>query len=239
MAIDAFDLAEELQTPVFVMLDLDLGMNYWMSEPFPYPRKPYQRGKVLTAGELEKLGGFARYKDVDGHGVGYRTLPGTDHPLAAYFTPCSGHNERAAYSERPEDYVRNMDRLARKFETAKHLKPRPIIERVEGAKVGVICAGTTHWALIESRDQLQREFDLPTSYLRVRAFPFHEDTTEFVRQHDRVYVVEQNRDAQLLALMKLELDPALLTRLHSVRYYGGLPIDARTITDDIVQQEGL
>jgi len=239
MAGEAFDLAEQLQTPVFVMLDLDLGMNYWMAEPFKYPSKPFKRGKVLTAQELEKLGGFSRYKDVDGDGIGYRTLPGTEHPSAAYFVRGSGHNEKAGYSERPDDYVRNMDRLNRKFETARSMVPRPEVDLKSGANVGLIGAGTTHWALIESRDQLEHEFGIPSSYLRIRAFPFNEQLTEFVRQHDRVYVVEQNRDAQFLDLMRLDLDASLHSRLRSVRYYGGLPIDARTITDEIIQQEGL
>ncbi|MBI3698130.1 MAG: 2-oxoacid:acceptor oxidoreductase subunit alpha, partial [Acidobacteria bacterium] len=220
MAMEAFDLAEELQTPVFVMLDLDLGMNYWMAEPFPYPRKPFKRGKVLTAEELERLGGFARYKDVDGDGIGYRTLPGTEHPRAAYFTRGSGHNDRAGYSERPDDYIRNMDRLNRKFETARRMVPKPVAQINPKAKIGLIAAGTTHWALVESRDQLQREYEMPTSYLRVRAFPFNEELSEFVRHHDRVYVVEQDRDGQLRDLMMLDLDPALHTKLRSVRYYG-------------------
>ena len=239
MAMEAFDLAEELQTPVFVMLDLDLGMNYWMAEPFPYPKKPFKRGKVLTAEDLERLGGFARYKDVDGDGIGYRTLPGTEHPLAAYFTRGSGHNERAGYSERPDDYVRNMDRLNRKFETARRMVPKPVVQVNPKAKIGLIAAGTTHWALIESRDQLQNEHQLATSYLRLRSFPFQPDVAAFIARHDRVYVVEQNRDGQFLALLKLDLEPEMVARLRSVRYYGGLPIDARTITDDIASQEGL
>ena len=237
LSMQAFDLAEELQTPIFVMLDLDLGMNYWMSEPFPYPRKAFKRGKVLTAADLEKLGAWARYKDVDGDAIGYRTLPGTEHPLAAYFTRGSGHNEKAAYTERPDDYVRNMDRLARKFETARSMVPRPVIEASPGAQVGLIGVGTTHWALVESRDQLQNEHGLATSYLRLRAFPFHSDLAGFVAGHERVYVVEQNRDAQLLDLMRLELRPELHSRLRSARYYGGLPIDARTVTDEIIHQE--
>ena len=128
MGIEAFDLAEEFQTPVFVMSDLDLGMNNWMADPFPYPEKPIQRGKVLSAEDLEKLGGFGRYQDVDGDGIGYRTLPGTNHPAAAYFTRGSGHNEKAQYSERPDDYVNNLDRLTRKFETARHVVPAPVKE---------------------------------------------------------------------------------------------------------------
>ena len=239
MAMEAFDLAEELQTPIFVMLDLDLGMNYWMAEPFHYHHKPLKRGKVLTAEDVEKLGGFARYKDVDGDGIGYRTLPGAQHPLAAYFTRGSGHNEKAGYTERPDDYIRNMDRLARKFETARSMAPRPVVDLNPNARVGLIAAGTTHWALVESCDQLLRECDLATSYLRLRAFPFNQELTDFIRKHERTYVVEQNRDAQLLDLMRLDVEPALHSRLRSVRYYGGLPIDARTITDDIIQQEGL
>jgi 2-oxoglutarate ferredoxin oxidoreductase subunit alpha len=239
MAADAFDLAEELQTPVFVMMDLDLGMNYWMAEPFDYPKRPLKRGKVLTAADLDRLGGFARYKDVDGDGIGYRTLPGTEHPAAAYFVRGSGHNEKAIYSERPDDYIRNMDRLNRNFETARGLAPKPVVEEDARARVGLIGVGTTHWALVESRDQLRRECDIPTSYLRLRAFPFNQKLTDFILKHDRVYVVEQNRDAQLLDLMRLDVDPALHPRLRSVRYYGGLPIDARTITEEIMQQEGL
>ena len=128
MAIEAFDLAERFQTPVFVMSDLDLGMNNWMSDPFPYPTEPIRRGKVLDAEDLDRLGGFARYKDVDGDGVGYRTLPGTRHPAAAYFTRGSGHNEKAGYSEREDDYMNNMDRLARKFETLRAEVPPPHVE---------------------------------------------------------------------------------------------------------------
>ncbi|HLK54066.1 MAG TPA: 2-oxoacid:acceptor oxidoreductase subunit alpha, partial [Candidatus Angelobacter sp.] len=157
MAMDAFDLAEQFQTPVFVLSDLDLGMNNWMAHPFKYPEKPISRGKVLNEEDLKRLGGFARYKDVDGDGIPYRTLPGTNHPAAAYFTRGSGHNEKAQYSERPDDYVRNMDRLARKFETARKFVPAPVKE-VEGtSKTGIIAFGTTHWAMTEACDQLLRE----------------------------------------------------------------------------------
>ncbi len=239
MAMQAFDLAEELQTPILVMMDLDLGMNYWMSEPFRYPTKPCKRGKVLTASDLERLGSWGRYKDVDGDGICYRTLPGAEHPNAAYFTRGSGHNEKAAYTERPDDYMRNMDRLARKFETGRSMMPRPVIEEMPRARIGLIGVGTTHWALVESQDQLLNEFDMPASYLRVRAFPFNHELGDFVARHERVYVVEQNRDAQVLDLMRLELSPYLHPKLHSVRYYGGLPIDARTITDQVVRQEEL
>ena len=237
-AIEAFDLAEQLQTPVFVLSDLDLGMNNWMSEPFEYPEQPIQRGKVLTADQLRELGGFARYKDVDGDGIPYRTLPGTDHPAAAYFTRGSGHNEKALYSERPEDYQNNMLRLARKFETAKKLVPEPILEGDGKQEVGIIAFGTSHWAVIESREQLDREHEVPTDYLRVRAYPFTDEVREFVAKHERVYVVEQNRDSQLLNLLKIDLAPTEAVKLHSVLHFNGLPIDARSITSAIGSQEG-
>jgi 2-oxoglutarate ferredoxin oxidoreductase subunit alpha len=232
-----FDLAEQLQTPVFMLSDLDLGMNNWMSEPFEYPEKPITRGKVLTAEQLEKAGGFARYKDVDGDAIPYRTLPGTDHPLAAYFTRGSGHNERALYSERPDDYENNMLRLARKFETAKTLVPKPIAEGSGREKVGIIAFGTSHWAVQESRDQLERENKIAMDYLRVRAYPFTQEVLDFVGSHDRVYVVEQNRDAQMLNLLKIDADPKEVVKLRSVLHFNGLPIDARSITSAIATQE--
>jgi 2-oxoglutarate ferredoxin oxidoreductase subunit alpha len=239
MAQTAFDLAEQFQTPVFVMTDLDLGMNNWMSDPFPYPTQPLRRGKVLTAEDLERLGGFARYKDVDGDGVGWRTLPGTEHPAAGYFTRGSGHDEYARYSERPADYVRNVDRLARKFESIRKEVPPPEVDLLEDASVGLICYGTSRYAVEESRDQLLREFGLQTSLLRLKAYPFTPHLNEFLERHARVYVVEQNRDAQMLSLMRMDLEPSLSAKLASVRYYGGLPLDARTVTEEIVRQEGL
>ena len=238
MAIDAFDLAEQFQCPVFVMTDLDLGMNNWMSDAFPYPDKPIRRGKVLTAGDLDKLGGFARYKDLDGDGVGYRTLPGTDHPAGSYFTRGSGHNEKAQYTEREDDYINNMDRLAYKFEVMRKHVPEPAIEIRDGASIGMIAIGTSDYAVRESCDQLRDEYDIHTSYMRPKAYPFTPHLADFIRRHERVYVVDQNRDAQLLALMRLELDADLIARLRSVRYYGGLPLDARTVTEEVIKQEG-
>ena len=237
-AIEAFDLAEGLQTPIFVLSDLDLGMNNWMSEPFEYPEKPISRGKVLDAKQLDELGGFARYKDVDGDGIPYRTLPGTAHPAAAYFTRGSGKNESAKYTERPEDYEYNMLRLVRKFETAKNMVPKPIAEGTGKEKVGIIAFGSSHWAVIESRDQLERELHLKTDYLRVRAYPFTREVDEFVAKHETVYVVEQNRDGQLLNLLKIDLDPALVTKLHSITHFNGLPLDARTVTRAVASLEG-
>jgi 2-oxoglutarate ferredoxin oxidoreductase subunit alpha len=237
MAMDAFDLAETLQTPIFVLSDLDLGMNNWMSEPFPYPEKPIQRGKVLSAEDLSRLGGFARYKDVDKDGIPYRTLPGTDHPAASYFTRGSGHNEKAQYSERPDDYQNNMERLARKFETARSHVPRPIVAS-HGAKIGIIAYGSSDFALRESQDQLKTEYRIDTDYLRIRAFPFTREVHEFIDKHERVYVVDQNRDGQMLSLLKLDINPSHTPKLRSVRHFNGLPIDARSVTDDIISQEG-
>lgn len=237
MAGDAFNLAEFFQTPVFVMSDLDLGMNNWMSDPFAYPDKPITRGKVLSKEDLDRLGEFARYKDVDGDGVPYRTLPGTDHPLAAYFTRGSGHNENSQYSERPDDYEHNMERIAKKFETARSHVPRPEVETGK-SKVGIIAYGTTHWAIVESRDQLRKEYNVEADYLRLKAYPFTREVHDFIEKHERVYVVEQNRDAQMLDLLKLDIKPALVTRLRSVAHIHGLPVDARSVTDEIISMEG-
>jgi 2-oxoglutarate ferredoxin oxidoreductase subunit alpha len=217
-----------------VLSDLDLGMNNWMSEPFEYPEKPIARGKVLNAEQLTAAGGFARYRDVDGDAIPYRTLPGTDHPQAAYFTRGTGHNDKALYSERPEDYENNMLRLARKFETAKTLVPKPIHEGTGAEKVGILAFGTSHYAIVESREQLKRELNLSTDYLRVRAYPFTKEVEDFVASHETVYVVEQNRDGQLLSLLKVDLDPAQIVKLQSVKHFNGLPIDARSVTDAVV-----
>jgi len=238
MSIDAFNFAEQFQTPVFVMTDLDLGMNNWMANPFQYPETPIARGKVLHAEDLDRLGGFARYKDVDGDGVGYRTLPGTNHPNAAYFTRGSGHNAKAQYTEREDDYIHNMDRLAHKFEVMRKHVPAPVVHLNEKANIGFVAMGTSDYAVRESCDQLKNEYDIDASYLRLKAYPFTEDLLDFIRRHDRVYVVDQNRDGQLLGLMRLELDAELIAKLRSLRYYGGLPLDARTVTDEIIKQEG-
>lgn len=238
MAPEAFNLAEQFQTLVFVMSDLDLGMNNWMSDPFEYPTTPINRGKVLSKEELDRLGGFARYKDVDGDGIGYRTLPGTMHPAAAYFARGSGHNEKAQYSERADDFENNMERLNRKFETARSFVPRPEITKGNNAKIGIIGYGTSHWGITESRDQLRDEYSIETDYLRLKAYPFTREVHEFIEQHDRIYLVEQNRDAQMLTLLKLDLKPELTTRLRSIAHITGLPLDARSITDELTSMEG-
>jgi 2-oxoglutarate/2-oxoacid ferredoxin oxidoreductase subunit alpha len=236
-AMEAFDLTEQLQTPVFVLSDLDIGMNNWMSDPFIYPEKPLKRGKVLSKEDLERLGGFERYKDVDGDAIPYRTLPGTDHPKAAYFTRGSGHNEKALYTERPDDYQNLMERLARKFETARSLVPAPEVVQTGKSNMGLIAFGSSDFAVRESRDQLLKEYGLETDYMRLRAFPFSPEVRAFVAAHQRVYVIEQNRDGQMLSLLKLDLPAEDITRLRSIRHFDGLPLDARTVTDKLVLQE--
>jgi 2-oxoglutarate ferredoxin oxidoreductase subunit alpha len=239
MAQDAFNLAEQFQTLIFVMSDLDLGMNNWMSDPFEYPKTPVNRGKVLTKEDLDRLGGFSRYKDVDGDGIGYRTLPGTAHPAAAYFTRGTGHNEKSGYSERPDDFEKNMERINKKFETVRAFVPRPeLIQGKSKSKIGIIAYGTSHWAIIESRDQLRGEYNIETDYLRLKAYPFSREVHEFIEQHERVYVVEQNRDAQMLSLIKLDIKPELVTRLRSIAHIHGLPLDARSVTDELMSMEG-
>jgi 2-oxoglutarate ferredoxin oxidoreductase subunit alpha len=236
---EAFNLAERFQTPVFVLSDLDLGMNIWMSDPFTYPEKPLDRGKVLTSEDLDRVGEFARYRDVDGDGIPYRTLPGTYHHLAAYFSRGSGHNEYAGYSERPDEYKNNMDRLSRKFDTARSCVPAPEILGDEDAEVGVVAFGTSHWAVVESRDQLEAEANVKTRYLRLKALPFTKDLEGFVRSCKRVYVVEQNRDAQMAQLIRLEFaeKAELSAKIRSVLHYTGIPLDARFVTDEILAAE--
>lgn len=231
----AFDLAERLQTLVFVLSDLDLGMNLWMGKAFEYPDQPMDRGKVLTAEDLDRLGGFARYQDVDGDGIPYRTLPGTDHPKAAYFTRGTGHNEKAMYSERPEDWANNMARLNRKFDTARQLVPKPEVIRAEGATHALIAYGTTHPAAIEGLDRL-REQGVKLDYLRVRALPFEDTTRNFVASHQRVYVAENNTDGQLANLLRIEY-PEYANRIVSLAHSDGLPLSARWLTESVLERE--
>jgi 2-oxoglutarate ferredoxin oxidoreductase subunit alpha len=235
LAMEAFDLAERFQTPVFLMTDLDLGMNNWMADPFPYPEKGIDRGKVIRTEEalkehIRKFKEFARYRDVDGDGIPYRTLPGLiDNPAAAYFTRGSGHSERAAYTEKPEDYKNNMDRLARKFETARRFVPKPVVSNGSGSRVGVIAYGSSDFAVQEARELLARR-GVPTDYLRLKALPISEEVSEFVASHDRVYVVDQNRDGQMFDVLRLEL-PTQASRLRSIRHYDGFPLDAETVVE--------
>ncbi len=236
MTVEALDLAQQFQTPVFVATDLDLGMNLWLTDPFPYPETPLQRGKVLSADDLTRLGHFERYKDVDGDGVCYRTVPGTEHPLAAYFTRGTGHNETSGYSERPEDWKKNLDRLALKLETARGVIPGPVIEEAPGARVGLIAYGSTHAAVAEARDLLRGE-GVKTAYCRLRSLPVRDEVRHFIERHQRVYVVEQNRDGQVAALLRSILPGALSDRLLSVTHYNGTPIAAGDLVRPILGWE--
>ncbi len=232
----AFDLADRLQTPVFVMSDLDLGMNLWMSEPFTYPDKPFDRGKVLSAEDLNRLGGFHRYSDADdGTGVGPRTLPGTDHPLAAYFTRGSGHNANAEYTEKPDEWQANMERLGRKHDYARTLVPPPVVDEVEGATFGIISYGSNDPAIREARDMLAAA-GVKTSYLRLRALPTTSEFTHFVEKYDRLYVVENNFDGQMRHILQTEA-PAKAAQMRSVSLCDGLPLTGQWIARTIVTQE--
>lgn len=231
----SLNLADHLQTPIFVLSDLDLGMNNWLSEPFEYPTEPITRGKVLTAEDVETKG-FRRFADLDGDGIGYRTLPGTKHPKAAYFTRGTGHNAAAVYSERPEDWVENMARLTRKFETARQLVPTPVVDHVEGAQYGIIAYGTTRYAIDEARDRLAKQ-GLKTSFLRIRALPVNGDVRQFVAQFDHVYVIEMNRDGQMHQILQTEM-PEFATRLRSIAYMDGLPLTARWVMEQLQVREG-
>ena len=238
-ARDAFDYADRFQTPVFVLSDLDLGMNLWMTPEFKYPDKPFDRGKVLSKDDLERLRGeWARYADIDRDGVPYRTLPGTDHPAAGYFTRGSGHDEHARYTESAEAYAANMDRLSRKFETARGALPAPVIDESSKSPIGLIAFGSTHAAVVEARQALEAA-RRPVDYLRVRALPLSPQVVEFVSRHERVYVVEQNRDGQIYDLIRLALPPALVDRVLSIRHYDGQPIPADAIIEPLLQSEAV
>ena len=230
MSVASFDLAEQLQTPVLVLSDLDIGMNDWMVSELEWDDsfKP-DRGKVLSASELEELGRFSRYLDTDGDGVPYRTIPGS-HPKGAYFTRGSGHNEFGAYTEDSAAYQKVLDRLLVKWETAKSLVPKPVLHQPDlTSRYGILSLGSCDGAILEARDELANE-GIFLDYMRVRAFPFTDDVKEFIEQHEVVYVVEQNRDAQLKTLLLRELE-APQQKLDSVLHYDGMPISARFLVD--------
>jgi len=224
----AFDLADELQTPVFVLSDLDLGMNTWMGERFAYPEGPLRRGKVLSAEEVEARG-FARYADLDGDGIGWRTLPGNTHPRAAYFARGTGHDAAAVYSERSDDWVENMERLARKRETVRRALPAPEVDLRPDARVGVIAFGTTRYALAEARDRMAARGQ-PLSSLRLRALPPSDAVRAFIDAHDLTVVLEMNHDAQLFGILAAAF-PDLAPRLRSLAYLDGVPFTAGFIDD--------
>ncbi|HEY6943279.1 2-oxoacid:acceptor oxidoreductase subunit alpha [Dokdonella sp.] len=235
---DALDLADRLQTPVFVMTDLDIGMNQRLCAPFAWDdARAYDRGKVMSAAELEAGRDFGRYKDVDGDGIPYRTYPGTHADKGAYFTRGTSRDPYARYSERGPDYVYNMERLLRKFETAKSLVPAPVLRTAaQPTALGAIHFGSTAPAMDEAIVALERN-GVHLDTMRVRAFPFADEVAAFVATHERVFVVEQNRDAQLRSMLVNEfgIDPA---RLVPVLHYDGTPITARFITRSIERRVG-
>ena len=236
----AFDLAERLQTPLFVLSDLDLGMNIWATDPFEYPDRPMDRGKVLTREDLERLGGtFQRYADVDGDAIPYRTLPGTDHPGAAYFTRGSGHDESAEYTESEEAYVRIMTRLDRKFETAREMVPPPIVDQADSpSPLGIIGFGSSDPAIEEARTRLREEAAIEMDYLRLRALPLAPSVLDFITARQRIVILDQNRDGQMLQLLRAEYGDRIPSGvLRSLRHYSGHPMDAQTIVDYVTEME--
>lgn len=236
--MEVFDLAEQYQTPVFLLSDLDLGMNLWMTKPFKYPEKPYNRGKVLTAEDLEKMEHFYRYMDVDGDGIPYRTVPGTDSEKAAYFTRGSGHNAKGKYTEKAGEWQEVIERLVKKMDTIRPDLPQSILSKGnKESKVGLIAYGTTHWAIEEAREILN-EKEVYFDYLRMRALPVTQDVKDFIASYDKIYVVEQNRDAQMTAILKLELEPQYIERLVPVLNYDGDFIDAYVIADQLLKKQG-
>ncbi len=232
-AVEAFDLAERFQTPVFVLSDLDIGMNDWICRRFEWDDAYVpDRGKVLSAEQLDRMKVFHRYLDVDGDGITYRTLPGT-HPTGAYFTRGSGHNKFGGYTEDSEEYTEVVDRIARKFEGAATALPAPVIDRRPGARYGMVTIGGPTAAVREAVDWLASE-GIPLDFMRIRAFPFPAEVAEFLEAHESNFVVEQNRDAQLRSLLVLETSVSK-DRLRSIRYYGGLPLSRQHVVDGVLK----
>jgi len=232
LASKAFDYAERFQTPVFVLTDLDIGMNDWMVPKLTWDdsRTP-DRGKVLTAEQLEKAKNFYRYLDVDGDGIPYRTLPGT-HPKGAFFTRGSGHNKFGGYTEDAEEYLEVVDRIDRKIQRATKSLPAPFVRQTPGSKMGLLTIGGCHAACIEALDLLAKE-GIALDYMRVRSFPFGDDVAKFIESHDLTFVVEQNRDAQLRSLLQLETGLGI-DKMESVRYYGGFPMSAQHVISGVI-----
>jgi 2-oxoglutarate ferredoxin oxidoreductase subunit alpha len=235
----SFDIAEQIQTPVLVMSDLDIGMNLWLSEPFQYPDQPISRGKRLDKEELEQFyadkGEWFRFRDYDGDGVGYRTVPGTDHPRASYFARGTGHNDMAIYSERSDDWVQNLTRLHHKFETARGIVPAPVIDYSASNSIGIISYGSNDVAIAEARDRMAAD-GMETNYLRIRALPLSEEVYDFVKKHERVYVVENNFDGQMWQILRIEV-PGDTSNMVSLALGDTLPMTARWIHTRIFEEE--
>jgi 2-oxoglutarate ferredoxin oxidoreductase subunit alpha len=233
----AFDIAERVQAPVFVLSDLDFGMNQWMTEPFVYPDTPMDRGKILWEEDIEALKGqWGRYLDKDQDGITYRTIPGNKHPMGSYFLRGTGHDEYARYTEDSDTWQRVMERLKKKFETSKEYLPKPILKKARGAKTGIIAFGSTDPAVVEAQHLLNKDFGIKADYLRLRAFPFCEEVRGFIKKHDTVYVVELNRDGQLNQLLTLAY-PELAGKLVSIARSDGLSATAQWIVDEIASKE--
>ena len=233
----AFDIAENLQSPVFVLSDLDLGMNQWMAKPFEYPNEPMDRGKVLWEEDLEKLNGdWGRYRDVDNDGIPYRTVPGNKHPASAYFLRGTGHDENGNLTEDSATWTRMLDRIKKKYYKAVELIPAPIIEKKKGAKIGIIAMGSTELAVREARHQLETEANIKSDSMRIRGIPFAEDVPKFIESHEQNYVFEMNRDGQLYQLLLGEY-PHLADHLISEAFNDGLPATAQWILDSILIKE--
>jgi len=230
----AFDIAERIQTPVFVLSDLDMGMNQWMSQPFKYPDAPMDRGKVLWEKDLEELkGNWARYLDKDGDGIPYRTFPGNKSPASSYFLRGTGHDEYAKYSEEAPMWYRNMERLKKKYEGAKKYVPAPITHKVKGASAGIVGFGSTEAAILEAQHQLNTQHGIQADFMRVRAVPFTSEVADFIKKYDQVFVVEMNRNGQMNELLEIEY-PEYGTKLKSVAFGDGLPASAKWVREGIL-----
>jgi 2-oxoglutarate/2-oxoacid ferredoxin oxidoreductase subunit alpha len=235
LARQSFNYADRFQTPVFVAMDLDLGMNLWPSEPLKLNQEPFDLGKRLSAQDLEewtKAGKkFRRYFDQDGDGIPYRTVPGNPNRMASYFTRGSGHDADARYSEDEHDYKYILDRLRKKFETARKFVPKPIIEKERGVKTGIICYGSSYEPVREARDRLKTQ-GLKTNHMLIRALPLTSEVSDFLAEHDTIYLVEQNRDAQMAAIIKDE-HPEFGTKIVNVLIYNGLPATPLEVVNQI------
>jgi 2-oxoglutarate ferredoxin oxidoreductase subunit alpha len=236
MAIQAFDLAERLQTPVFVMSDLDIGMNDWMCPELKWDDnyRP-DRGKVLSREEIEALPKFHRYLDIDDDAIPYRTLPGVS-PKGAYFTRGSGHNQYGGYTEDSAEYQVVLDRLLRKFNRARALMPPPVVEVTGSSQIGLVAVGSSRGAVNEARDILAKT-GIAVDYMRIKAFPFTHEVEAFMASHEKIFVVEQNRDAQLRSLLTLETDVPK-SKLHSILHYSGLPMTSKEIVEAVIAELG-
>lgn len=231
----AFDIAERVQTPVFVLSDLELGMNQWMTEPFRYPETPMDRGKVLWEEDLEKIQDWGRYKDVDGDGIPYRTIPGNKSAKGAYFTRGTGHDPYARYNEEAINWADMMDRLKKKYDTARNYVPAPVVEYRSGAAIGVIGFGSATPAIDEARYQLEKDRKIKTNYLRLRAIPFTQEVADFIKKNDVIYIVEMNRDGQLYQIMVAEY-PQYATKFVSIAFSDGMPATAAWVREAILEK---